>query len=89
MVRFAKLCEFVLFSGGFLLIVFQIIVPGLTGTPFFPLLRSKPRKAVHDLTVAVEEKNVADIQEKTHEIWPGDVSPTVPKSDATKQRKGK
>lgn len=49
-------------------IVFQILVPGFRGTPFFPILRAKPRAALGALSQAREEHDIGEIERETAAI---------------------
>jgi hypothetical protein len=48
--------------------IFQVLVPLIRGTPFFPILRHKPQQAVKKLTEAVEQKGVQDIEKAATDL---------------------
>lgn len=89
-----KTAEFVywgILALGVLLIVFQIVVPALTGTPFFPMLRHKPSEALKKLAEATEDKQVRDIESEAASLSPTDVETALPpqKPTETTQQKPK
>lgn len=65
-----------------LLAIFQIVVPLLMGTPFFPILRHRPREAANKLAEAVEESEVRNVKKATAAII------AMGQDGSTKQRKG-
>lgn len=52
-------------------VVSQLIVPAVKGTPFFPILRAKRRAASQVLAEATEEKEVDEVLQTAHAVWPG------------------
>lgn len=77
-IRLTMFIEYGLVSAIALLIIFQVFVPLLAGTPFFPILRHKTRDAVADLAEATEEREIRDVKKAAADIL----------RDATTKRKG-
>lgn len=65
-----------------LLAIFQIIVPLCMGTPFFPILRHKPKEAVDKLAEAMETNEVRNVEKATAAIL------AMGQDGSKKQRKG-
>ena len=61
-VRLVYLVEWTLIALLLLLIVFQVAVPLLAGTPFFPILRKRTRDAANKVAEAVEEREIRNAE---------------------------
>lgn len=65
LVKFAKLMELGIVAITVWFVVFQIVVPLILGTPFFPILRTRPKKALEKLAEATEESEIDAVKKST------------------------
>lgn len=65
MIRLALLLEIAIPVVGVLFLVFQVLIPCLRGTPFFPFLRHRHSDAITKYVEATEEKSTTDIEAAT------------------------
>lgn len=68
MIKFAELIAFLIYGLGFVFIVTQIVIPGVSGKPFFPILRHKRSAALHELAEAQEEREIIELKKEIDAI---------------------
>lgn len=70
-------------------VVFQIILPMIYRTPYFPIFRSRQSKAERKLAEAVEERSVATILQEAEAIRPMSVEPPPTSATSVKNTRRK